>query len=106
MRAVNIKEAKAHLNELIDAAVGGEQVVLMRGSKHVAAIIPVNEAELELVTPLSDLQAQRVWADLAQEQAAGKLRTFAAAEAAVEYLARTPRPRSPGRRPVKRGPSR
>ncbi|HEY3359275.1 MAG TPA: hypothetical protein VGQ83_38860 [Polyangia bacterium] len=103
MRAVNIKEAKAHLNELIDAALSGEQVVLMRGSKHVAAIIPVTEAELELVTPLTDLQAQRVWADLRQEQAAGKVRTFAAAETAVEYLARAPRPRPPARRLPKRG---
>ena len=28
MRAVTIKDAKAHLNELIDAASSGEQVVL------------------------------------------------------------------------------
>ena len=38
MRAVTIREAKARLNELVEAAAQGEQVVLMRGAKHVAAL--------------------------------------------------------------------
>jgi prevent-host-death family protein len=41
MRAVTIKEAKARLNELVEAARSGEQVVLLRGSEHVAAIVPI-----------------------------------------------------------------
>ena len=42
MKAVTIKEAKARLNALVEAAERGEQVVLMRGSKHVAVILPVS----------------------------------------------------------------
>ena len=86
MRAVTIREAKAHLNELIDAAVGGEQVVLMRGSKHVAAIVPVSIEEMELPPRLTDDQAERLWRQLAAEQRDGKVRTFESAEKAVAYL--------------------
>ena len=42
MQAVTIREAKARLNALVEAALRGEQVVLMRGSQHVAAIVPVS----------------------------------------------------------------
>jgi prevent-host-death family protein len=98
MRACNIKEAKARLNELVDAAVDGEQVILMRGSKHVAAIVPITEADLELVSLLTDVQAERLWRHLAQERAAGRTRTFEHAEAAVDHLAGT------GRRRRRAGP--
>ncbi len=66
MKAVTIREAKAHLNELIQAAARGEQVVLMRGSKHVAAIVPLSADELELPSRLSDPQAERFWHQLAE----------------------------------------
>lgn len=86
MRAVNIKEAKASLNELIDAATNGEQVVLMRGSKHVAAIVPITEADLELVLGLTDAQAEKIWRQVAAEQSAGTTVTFSTPAAAVGYL--------------------
>ena len=86
MYAVNIKEAKARLNELVDAAVRGDQVVLMRGSKHVAAIIPITAEDLELSPRISDEQAARLWRQLAQESAGGRSKTFPTAEAAVAYL--------------------
>ena len=87
MRAVNIKEAKARLNELIDAAAAGEQVVLMRGSKHVAAIVPITADDLELMTTLTDAQAERFWRRLAEEQTSKDSLTFPSARAAVSYLA-------------------
>jgi prevent-host-death family protein len=93
MRAVTIKEAKAHLNELIDAATSGEQVVLMRGSKHVAAIVPLSADELELPPRLGDDQAERFWKGLADQAAAGRTTVFDSAEAAVQHL-RTARARS------------
>ena len=68
MRAVTIKEAKAKLNELVDRAVAGEQVVLMRGSKHVAAIVPVSAEEMELPARLTDEQAARFWRLVAEEE--------------------------------------
>lgn len=85
MRAVTIKDAKAHLNELIDAATAGEQVVLMRGSKHVAAIIPIGPEQLELVSELTDAQAARFWAQLNQ----APKQAFASAEAAIGHLKRS-----------------
>ena len=36
MQAVTIREAKARLHALVEAAERGEQVVLMRGAQHVA----------------------------------------------------------------------
>jgi antitoxin (DNA-binding transcriptional repressor) of toxin-antitoxin stability system len=87
MRAVNIKEAKARLNELIDAATAGEQVVLMRGSKHVAAIVPITADDLELATPLTDAMAGRLWQRLSEERSGGKTRIFPDAAAAVGQLA-------------------
>ena len=59
MRAMTIKDAKAHLNELVDAAVSGEQVVLMRGSKHVAAIVPLTTKDIEIAPRLTDDQTER-----------------------------------------------
>ena len=93
MRSVTIKEAKAHLNELIDAATSGEQVVLMRGSRHVATLTPITEKQLELVPELSDAQAERSWARFEEERRQGKIKTFRSATTAVEYLAGLKPPR-------------
>jgi prevent-host-death family protein len=64
MHLVTIREAKARLNALVEAAVRGEQVVLMRGSKHVAAIVPLSAEDLEPAPHHTDLQAERFWHDL------------------------------------------
>jgi prevent-host-death family protein len=94
MRAVTIKNAKAHLNELIEAAEAGEQIVLMRGAKHVAAIIPIDERDLELVLGLGDDQAARLWQALSNEREAGKTRVYAAAREAVQVLSDIRKPRA------------
>lgn len=88
MHAVTIKAAKAHLNRLVEAATRGEQVVLMRGSKHVAAIVPVSEDDLELSPRLADEQAERLWRRIAEDRARGKLLIFGSAEDAVAHLGR------------------
>lgn len=87
MRAVTIREAKARLNELVEAAARGEQVVLMRGAKHVAAIVPLSAEELELPSRLSDPQAERFWRQLAEERRTGKVLEFEEPEEAVGKLA-------------------
>ena len=89
MRAVNMKEAKAHLNELVDAATRGEEVVLMRGSTHVAAIVPISAEDLEFAVRLGDDQAARFWRAL-REQRVG-VAIVQDAEAAVEFLSRNPK---------------
>jgi prevent-host-death family protein len=85
MRAVTIDQAREQLGELVDAAVEGEQVVLKRGARRIAAIVP-------LEATLTDAQAQRLWRQLAAGRARGNVREFATAEAAVQFL-RRPRQR-------------
>lgn len=106
MRAVTIKEAKAKLNELIDAAAAGEDIVILRGSEHVAAIVPISERDLELSPRITDAQARRLWQQLEAERAAGQTTVFDSAEEAVEFLhashagasmAREPRAKDPRR---------
>jgi prevent-host-death family protein len=104
MQAVTIREAKARLNALVEAAQRGEQIVLMRGATHVAAIVPLSADDLEIAPRLTDAQAERLWRQLATERAAGATVVQADAEAAVAFL-RQPRMRkAPRRRPNGRTP--
>ena len=41
MRAVNISEAKTHLSRLIARAVRGEEIILAKGGRPVAKIVPL-----------------------------------------------------------------
>jgi prevent-host-death family protein len=93
MRFATIKDAKAHLNELVDAAVRGEQVVLMRRSRHVAAIVALSPEELELPSRLTDGQAERLWRTLGEERASGKTVELASPAEAVAHLTRASRRR-------------
>jgi prevent-host-death family protein len=86
MKAVTIREAKARLNALVEAAERGEQIVLMRGSKHVAAIVPLSEEDLELAPTLTDAQADRLWRQLELERRKGASLVYESAEAAVRGL--------------------
>ncbi len=61
MICATMKDAKARLNSLVQSAEQGESVVLMRGSRHVAAIVPISESDLDLNIPLTDEQASRFW---------------------------------------------
>jgi prevent-host-death family protein len=88
MEAVTIREAKARLNALVEAAERGEQVVLMRGSRLVAAIVPVSAEDLELAAHLTDPQAERLWRKLGEERASGASLVFDSPERAVAYVAR------------------
>lgn len=74
MICATLKDAKAKLNRLVQRAAKGEDVVLMRGSKHVAVIVPITEDDLFLSSRLSDAQAQRLWEQIDFEQKSGKLK--------------------------------
>jgi prevent-host-death family protein len=95
MQAVTIREAKARLNALVEAAERGEQIVLMRGSKLVAAIVPVSADDFELGPRLSDPQAERLWRQLETERRDGTSVVMESPEKAVAHL-------SAGRRGVRR----
>ena len=90
MKAVTIKQAKARLNELVEAVENGEQVVLLRGSKHVAAIVAVTDDDLELAPRISDDQAARLWKQLADERASGHTVELESVAEAVAHLSRPP----------------
>ncbi|MBI4237266.1 MAG: hypothetical protein HY696_02460 [Deltaproteobacteria bacterium] len=77
-----LQEAKAKLNQLVDAAIAGEDVVLLRHSKIVATIRPLTEADLDVAPALTDGQAKRLWT----EAAAGPKKAFRSAKAAAAAL--------------------
>jgi prevent-host-death family protein len=103
MKAVTIREAKARLNALVEAAERGEHVVLMRGSKHVAAIVPLSAEDLELAPSLTDNQAERLWRQLESERQGGTAALYENVDAAVSDLraADAPAARPKRRRPTK-----
>jgi prevent-host-death family protein len=87
MICATLKEAKAKLNGLVERACRGEDVILMRGSKHVAAIVPITEDDLEIRATLTDAKAVSLWERIAREKASGKTRTFGNVSSAVKGLA-------------------
>ena len=100
MEAVTISKAKARFNALVEAAERGEQVILMRGSKLVAAIVPVSADQFELAPRLTDTQAERLWRQIRDERGDGSSRLFDSPQEAVAFLSGP----SPSRRktPAKR----
>jgi len=96
MQAVTIREAKARLNALIEAAERGEQVVLMRGARHVALIVPLGAEDLEVAPRLSDGQAERLWREIAAESRHGAGLLMDSPDQAVAYLAGSPKRRRQG----------
>ena len=88
MKTATIREAKAHLNELVALAEKGEEIFLMRGSKLVARLEPMREEDFELHEKITDEQAERFWKKVAEDQAAGRFEEFPSLEAAVQVLRR------------------
>ncbi len=82
MITVTLQEAKAKLNQLVDAARSGKEVVLMRGSKVVARLQPLSEDDLEISTHLTDVQAERFWDEIEKKPS----KKFPNPKAAVHYL--------------------
>jgi prevent-host-death family protein len=103
MQTVTIREAKARLNALVEAAERGEQVVLMRGSRLVAAIVPVSAADFELAPRLTDPQAERLWRQIEDERASGASLVFDAPDKAVAHLATARWKAAPRRRSAPKG---
>ncbi len=51
MKTVNVAEAKAHLSELIELASAGEEIILARGGKPRARLVPLREENKRLRVP-------------------------------------------------------
>ena len=86
MEAVTISEAKARLNALVEAAERGEQVILMRGSKLVAAIVPVSADHFDLAPRITDAQAERLWRQIRAERGDGSSLLFDSPQDTVAFL--------------------
>ena len=86
MISVSIREARTHLNDLIDKALRGEEVVLLRGSKRVVVLTPVTDADLEITPRLSDAQAERFWQRIERERTEGRLTAYDSPDEAVPAL--------------------
>ena len=82
MITASITETRRRLSELIELARQGEDVVIIKDSRPVAALHPVDAADLALTPPLTDHQARRLieWTD------AQPKKTFRSAAAAVKWL--------------------
>lgn len=86
MTLVTIKDAKATLNRLVAHVEKGERVILLRGSKVVASIVPTRAEELDVVPKLSDEQAERLFHQEKRETREGRAWSFPSVEAAVREI--------------------
>lgn len=76
MICATLKDAKATLNKLVEHATAGEDVILMKGSRHVAAIVPISDDDLELSSRLSDAKAAALWQRIDAEIADGRAKAW------------------------------
>jgi len=78
----SISEARRELGKLIEQARQGQDVVIIKDSRPVAALRPIDDSDLDLAPGITDAQYRRLveW----DRKQPGK--TFASPEAAVKYL--------------------
>ena len=83
MKTCTIAEAKDKLDGLVQAAEHGEQVLILRGSKPAAVLVPVQDDELVYWPKLtvSDRAAEALLKEAKQEYSTGKARVFNSAAA-------------------------
>jgi prevent-host-death family protein len=82
MITASVSETRRKLSELIEQARNGEEVVIIKDSRPVAAIRRIDASDLELSTALTDRQARR----LTQMTESEPRKTFRSAAAAVRFL--------------------
>ena len=78
----SISEARRELGKLIEQARQGQDVVIIKDSRPVAALRPIDDTDLDLAPELTDAQVQRLW----EWSEAQPSMTFNSPEAAVKYL--------------------
>jgi prevent-host-death family protein len=78
----SISEARRELGKLIEMARQGQDVVIIKDSRPVAALRPIDDSDLDLASEMTDAQFQRLveW----DRKQPGK--TFASPGAAAKYL--------------------
>jgi prevent-host-death family protein len=78
----SISEARRELGRLIEQARQGQDVVIIKDSRPVAALRPIDDADLDLAPEITDAQAQALW----KWSEAQPSKTFNSPESAVKYL--------------------
>lgn len=73
MPRVNLSQAKAHLNALIEAAEKGEQIVIMRGPRPTVTPLRVTESDIDPHPEISLGALSDFEAEIQSERAAGQL---------------------------------
>ena len=97
MTSVALKP-KTELTDLVARAIKGENIVLMKGRRIVASIVPATGAPVFVFHPLTSAQNARLDRRIARERSQNRVRSFESAEQAVEVLrAEWSRPRAPKR---------
>ncbi len=89
MITASISETRRKLAQLIEKAHQGEDVVIIKDSRPVAALRAVGPEDLELKLQVSDVQARKLWSTLKEDD----LVTFATPKKAIAHLKRTARSR-------------
>jgi antitoxin (DNA-binding transcriptional repressor) of toxin-antitoxin stability system len=82
MITASISETRRQLAQLIAKAQQGEEVVIIKDSKPVAALRAIGPEDLELKLEVSDAQARRLWRSLKKKD----LVRFASPTKAVAFL--------------------
>ena len=54
MKQVNVHEAKTHLSQLLDEADAGEDIIISRGGKPAARLVPVGKDKPGIIGLLRD----------------------------------------------------
>lgn len=82
MITASVSETRRKLSELIEQARRGEEVVIIKDSRPVAALRAIDASDLELATTLTDRQARRLQDIIESEPR----KTFNSAASAVRFL--------------------
>ncbi|HLQ46824.1 MAG TPA: type II toxin-antitoxin system prevent-host-death family antitoxin [Planctomycetaceae bacterium] len=85
----SISETRRNLAQLIEKARAGEDVVIIKDSRPVAALRAITAEDLELKLEVSDAQARKLWNTLNEAD----LVSFDAPDKAVKHLKRRGRSR-------------
>jgi prevent-host-death family protein len=82
MITASVSETRRKLSELIEQARKGEEVVIIKDSRPVAALRAIDASDLEMATTLTDRQARRLL-DITESE---PRKTFRSAAAAARFL--------------------
>ena len=82
MITASVSETRRKLSELIELARKGEDVVIIKDSRPVATLQPIDASDMELITRVSSRQAERLHKMIDSEPR----QSFRSGAAAVKFL--------------------